>query len=61
MRSVCFTIKDLFRCLLAKIGLKDAFEAVYAIFRAKFSGKLYTDGGPAALDAMAAAHPVPAA
>ncbi len=38
-----------------KIGLKDAFEAVYAIFRAKFSGKLYTDGGPAALDAMAAA------
>ncbi len=38
-----------------KIGLKDAFEAVYAIGRARFSGQLYTDGGPAALDAMAAA------
>jgi glycosyltransferase involved in cell wall biosynthesis/phospholipid N-methyltransferase len=35
-----------------KIGRKDALEAVWAILRARFTGRLYTDTGPANLDAL---------
>ena len=38
-----------------KIGLKDAFEAVWVILRSKFTNQLYTDRGPEVLDAMALA------
>ncbi|NDJ12526.1 MAG: glycosyltransferase [Acidobacteriia bacterium] len=38
-----------------KIGLKDAFEAVWVILRSKFTSQLYTDRGPEVLDAMALA------
>ena len=38
-----------------KIGLKDAFAAIWAIAHARLSGRIHTDGGHAALDALAAA------
>ncbi len=38
-----------------KIGLKDAFEAVWVILRSKFTKQLYKDHGPEVLDAMALA------
>jgi glycosyltransferase involved in cell wall biosynthesis len=38
-----------------KIGLKDAFEALWVIVRSKFTTKLYTDSGPQNLDALALA------
>lgn len=36
-----------------KIGLKDAFDAVYVILRYAFSNDLYKDSGPDILDALA--------
>jgi len=38
-----------------KIGLKDAFEAVYVILRYAFTRDLYKDSGPDILDALAGA------
>ncbi|HXJ41672.1 MAG TPA: glycosyltransferase [Bryobacteraceae bacterium] len=38
-----------------KIGLKDAFEALWVIIYSRFSSHLYTDRGPEVLDAMALA------
>ncbi|MCU1330478.1 MAG: glycosyl transferase, family 2 [Bryobacterales bacterium] len=38
-----------------KIGLKDAFEALWVIVRSKLTSQLYTDRGPQALDAMSLA------
>jgi glycosyltransferase involved in cell wall biosynthesis len=35
-----------------KIGLKDAFEAVWVILRARLTSKLYVDNGHATLDAL---------
>ena len=39
-----------------KIGLKDAFEAVYVILRYAFTRDLYKDSGPDILDALAGAQ-----
>ena len=39
-----------------KIGLKDAFEAVYVILRYAFTKDLYKDSGPDILDALAEAQ-----
>jgi 2-polyprenyl-3-methyl-5-hydroxy-6-metoxy-1,4-benzoquinol methylase len=38
-----------------KIGLKDAFEAFWVMFRARFTNKLYTDPGLEILDALSLA------
>jgi 2-polyprenyl-3-methyl-5-hydroxy-6-metoxy-1,4-benzoquinol methylase len=38
-----------------KIGLKDAFEALWVIFKASFTSKIHTDAGFAALDALSEA------
>jgi glycosyltransferase involved in cell wall biosynthesis len=38
-----------------KIGLKDAFEALWVIFQARFTSQIHTDNGFAALDALAEA------
>lgn len=35
-----------------KIGLKDAFEALWVILKARFSSRLYTDSGREVLDAL---------
>ena len=39
-----------------KIGLKDAFDAVYVILRYALSRDIYKDSGPDILDALAGAH-----
>jgi glycosyltransferase involved in cell wall biosynthesis/phospholipid N-methyltransferase len=39
-----------------KIGLKDAFDAVYVILRYAFTMDIYKDSGPDILDALAGAH-----
>jgi glycosyltransferase involved in cell wall biosynthesis/ubiquinone/menaquinone biosynthesis C-methylase UbiE len=39
-----------------KIGLKDAFDAVYVILRYAFTSDLYKDSGPDILDALAGAQ-----
>lgn len=38
-----------------KVGLRDAFEAVWVILRARLTSRLYVDAGPAALEALAGA------
>jgi SAM-dependent methyltransferase len=38
-----------------KIGLKDAFEALWVMFKARFTRQIYTDAGHESLDALAAA------
>jgi SAM-dependent methyltransferase len=38
-----------------KIGLKDAFEAVWVILRSRFTRALYKDSGPAVLEALSVA------
>ena len=38
-----------------KIGLSDAFEAVWVIVRSRFTRKIYNDGGASALDALSGA------
>ncbi len=38
-----------------KIGLKDAFEAIWVILKYRFSSDLYLDAGPEVLDALALA------
>ncbi len=38
-----------------KIGLKDAFQAIWVILRTALSNDIYTDGGPQILDAIAGA------
>jgi SAM-dependent methyltransferase len=39
-----------------KIGMKDAFDAVYVILRYAFTKDIYKDSGPDILDALAGAH-----
>lgn len=38
-----------------KIGLKDAFEALYVVLRTRFSKDIYKDSGPETLEALSAA------